>query len=50
MIAARCGIAPGAPIGGCDPPQPTSIGAAKQMLSAKRLKSRLLMVRLLLAP
>src|ERR1700692_4315469 len=24
-IASLCGIAPGAPIGGCDPPQPASI-------------------------
>jgi hypothetical protein len=28
------GIAPGAPIGGCDPPHPASIAAATQLLSA----------------
>jgi hypothetical protein len=28
-----CGIAPGAPIGGGDPPQPASIAAATQLLS-----------------
>jgi hypothetical protein len=32
MIAALCGIAPGAPIGGCDPPHPESIAAAAPML------------------
>jgi hypothetical protein len=33
-VARLCGIAPGAPIGGCDPPHPVSIAAATQMLSA----------------
>jgi hypothetical protein len=31
-----CGIAPGAPIGGCDPPQPASIATATQLVSEKR--------------
>ncbi|MFZ0574154.1 MAG: hypothetical protein WAM02_05685 [Candidatus Cybelea sp.] len=31
--AAVCGIAPGAPIGGRDPPQPASIAAVAQPLS-----------------
>jgi hypothetical protein len=33
-IAGLWGIAPGAPIGGCDPPQPASIAAAAQMYGA----------------
>src|SRR5580658_3038341 len=35
--AEACGIAPGAPIGGCDPPHPTSIAAATQTRNAERL-------------
>jgi hypothetical protein len=31
--ADACGIAPGALIGGCDPPQPTSNAAARLMVS-----------------
>jgi len=30
----RCGISPGAPIGGCGPPQPPNSAAAAQLLSA----------------
>jgi hypothetical protein len=30
VIARLCGIAPGAPIGGCDPPHAASIAAATQ--------------------
>jgi hypothetical protein len=37
--AVLCGIAPGAPIDGCDPPHPASIAAAAQALSAKRLNA-----------
>ncbi|MGC1984571.1 MAG: hypothetical protein WA668_04190 [Candidatus Cybelea sp.] len=33
-IAGACAIAPGAPSGGCDPPQPASIAAATQLVSA----------------
>jgi hypothetical protein len=33
-IAGLCGIAPGAPIGGCDPPQPASNATATQMQGA----------------
>jgi hypothetical protein len=33
-IALFCGIAPGAPIGGCDPPQPESTAAVTQLLIA----------------
>jgi hypothetical protein len=36
-----CGIASGAPIGGCDPPQPASIATAAQMPSAKKWLSSL---------
>ncbi|MFY9718644.1 MAG: hypothetical protein WAK16_03285 [Candidatus Cybelea sp.] len=32
--AATCGIAFGAPIAGCDPPQPASNAAATQLVSA----------------
>jgi hypothetical protein len=39
-IAGVCGIAPGAPIGGCDPPQAVSIATAAQALSAWRLESK----------
>jgi hypothetical protein len=39
-----CGIAPGAPIGGCDPPHPASIAAATQPVSAQRLKPNLLIL------
>jgi hypothetical protein len=35
-----CGIAPGAPIGCCDPPHPANIAAATQLLSAMRPNSR----------
>jgi hypothetical protein len=35
MIARLCGSAFGAPIGGCDPPQPAK-SAAALMVSAKR--------------
>src|SRR5580692_2874282 len=45
MRTARlCGVAPGAPIGGCDPPHPASIAAATQLVSALRLKSKLLIL------
>jgi hypothetical protein len=46
-IAAFCGIARGALIGGCDPPQPATIAAATQLLSAKRLRPEILMASLL---
>src|ERR1700722_14046147 len=36
------GSAPGAPTGGCDPPQPASIAAAALIVSAQRLKPRIL--------
>src|SRR5580692_1589729 len=36
--AGRCDIAPGAPIGGCDPPHPASMARTTQLLSAQRLK------------
>jgi hypothetical protein len=39
-VARLCGIAPSAPIGGCDPPQPVGIAAAAQILSAQLLKTR----------
>jgi hypothetical protein len=35
-IGRLCGTAPGAPIGGCDPPHPASIAAATQLLTAVR--------------
>ncbi len=38
--AEACGIAPGTPIGGCEPPQPASIAAATQQISAQRIKSK----------
>jgi len=41
-----CGMAPVAPIGGCDPPQPASIAAA-QMPSAALLKLQILTCLLL---
>jgi hypothetical protein len=37
-----CGVAPGAPIGGCDPPQPASKATATAALNAQSLKLRLL--------
>ncbi len=37
-----CIVAPGTPIGGCDPPQPASIAAATLMLSAQRLKPEII--------
>jgi hypothetical protein len=33
VLAEVCCIAPGAPIGGCDPPHRASIAAAAQLLS-----------------
>jgi hypothetical protein len=36
------GIAPGAPIGGCDPPHPASNAAATQLQSALRLRPEIL--------
>jgi len=41
-IARVCGIAPGAPTGGCDPPQPGNIAAATPMVRATRPKSKLI--------
>jgi hypothetical protein len=41
-IAEVCCIASGAPIGGCDPPQPASMAAATELLSAQRLKREIL--------
>jgi hypothetical protein len=34
LWSGACGIAPGAPIGGCDPPHPASNAATAQMLNA----------------
>jgi hypothetical protein len=42
-VASVCGVAPRAPIGGCDPPHPASIAAATQLQSAWRLKSKFFM-------
>jgi hypothetical protein len=42
-----CAIAPGAPIGGCDPPHPASIAAATQLVSAQQAKSEILITCLL---
>ncbi|MGA8661519.1 MAG: hypothetical protein WB644_04385 [Candidatus Cybelea sp.] len=33
VIAAVCGIAPGAPIGGCDPPHPASKAPAQDQIA-----------------
>jgi hypothetical protein len=44
MIAEVCGIAPGAPIGGCDPPHPDSIAAAAQLKITWRLKPGILIL------
>jgi hypothetical protein len=36
MIARLCGIAPGAPIGGCDPPQPAKTASVAHGMSGNR--------------
>jgi hypothetical protein len=41
-----CGIAPGAPIGGCDPPQPASIATATPQKNALWLKRECVMAML----
>jgi len=40
LWSGTCGTAPGAPIGGCDPPHAASIAAAAQMHNAQRPKSK----------
>jgi hypothetical protein len=42
MFARLDGVAPAAPIGGCDPPHPASIAAAAQIPNAYRLNSEML--------